>query len=206
MYFGKQKISKYVTAVGVFLLVFAASFTVLYYFNFVPNELQNADTADVPFNVATTTTIGKKEYDLPVKITIDKIGVDAIIQNPDTTNIYTLDDLLTHGAVRYPGSGVPGSGNMFLFGHSTSLTIVHNQAYRTFDNLKNLKAGDLIEVYSGSKKYTYSVTGVSLVHSQDTVIDIGNPKNMITISSCNTLGAKEERYLVQGDYIGSSAI
>jgi len=203
---GKQKISRYALIVGMFLLIFAVSFTVLYVLNFVPSEIQNEDITTVPFNIASTTTVGKKQVELPIKITIDKIGVDSIIQNPDTTNIYTLDDLLLHGAVRYPGSGVPGEGNMFLFGHSTSFKIVHNKAYQTFDNLKDLKAGDIITVYSTTKKYNYAVTGVSLVHSQDAVIDIGSKKNMITLSSCNTLGAKEDRYLVQGDYVGSSAI
>ncbi len=206
MNFGKQKISTYAIIVGVFLFVFAVSFTILYVFNFVPTELQNEDITDVPFNVASTTAVGKKQVELPVKIVIDKIGVNSIIQNPDTTNIYALDDLLLHGAVRYPGSGTPGQGNMFLFAHSTSFKVVHNQAYKTFDNLKDLQAGDVITVYSETKKYNYTVTKVSLVHSQDAIIDISTSKNMITLSSCNTLGAKEDRYLVEGSFTGSVKI
>src|ERR1035437_6656669 len=136
-----------------FLGVFAVSFGVLYLLNFVPNELIDQNITTEPVGVASTTTIGKKQYELPIRISIEKIGVNAIVQNPTTTNIYTLDDLLLHGVVRYPGSGVPGEGNMFFFGHSTGLKLVNNQAFREFNNLKNLVADDTILVYSESRVY-----------------------------------------------------
>ncbi len=200
------KFNKIAIGALIFTIVFGVSFVVLYLLNFVPDELVSQNITVVPSDTASTTTIGQKQFDLPVKIVIEKIGVNSIIQNPSTTNILALDDLLTHGAVRYPGSGLPTEGNMFLFGHSTSFKVVNNQAYKTFNNLKLLSAGDMITIFSETKKYTYSVTKVSLVNSQDTVIDLNVKKPILTLSSCNTLGAKEQRYVVEADYVGNTSI
>src|ERR1035437_9880523 len=115
-------------AAAFFLFVFALSFSVLYFLNLVPTELLDQNITTEPTDVVSTTTVGNKQYELPIYITIKAIGVNSIVQNPTTTNVDALDALLLHGAVRYPGSGLPGQGNMFFFGHSTGLKIVNNQA------------------------------------------------------------------------------
>ena len=189
-----------------FLCVFAISFFVLYLLNFVPNELKDQSLPASPNGTDPTIAIGHSQYELPLRISIEKIGVDSIVQNPTTTNIYALDDLLLHGVVRYPGSGLPGKGNMFLFGHSTGLKLVKNQAFREFNNLKNLVAGDVILVYSGKHIFTYKVNNVKLVNSNDVTIDFSVKKNMLTLSTCNTFGQKEERYVVEADFVGSRAL
>ena len=187
-----------------FLCVFAISFAVLYLLNFVPSELQDQNTTTLPTDTASTTTIGQKQYELPVRIAIEKIGVNSIVQNPTTTNIYALDDLLLHGVVRYPGSGLPGQGNMFFFGHSTGLKLVNNQAFREFNNLKNLVAGDTILVYSDTHVYTYKVNNVRMTNADEVLVDFSVKKNMLTLSTCNTFGQKQERYVVEADFVGSS--
>lgn len=189
-----------------FLCVFAISFTVLYFLDMVPNEIREQDITVKSSGVASTTTVGKKQYELPVKIIIEKIGVNSIIQNPTTTNIYTLDELLLKGVVRYPGSGLPGEGNMFLFGHSTGLKVVKNQAFKAFNNLKNLAAGDVISVYSDKHVYTYKVNNVKLAKSSDVLVDFSVKKNMLTLSTCNTFGQKEDRYVVEADYVGERGL
>jgi len=189
-----------------FLVVFAISFAVLYLLNFVPNELQDQNITTEPTDVASTTIVNKKEYELPIRISIEKIDVNSIVQNPTTTNIYALDDLLLHGVVRYPGSGLPGEGNMFFFGHSTGLKIVNNQAFKEFNGLKNLLAGDKISVYSDKHIYTYTVNNVRLANSSDVLVDFSVKKNMLTLSTCNTFGQKQERYVVEADFVGSSAL
>lgn len=189
-----------------FLCVFALSFFVLYLLNLVPNELKDQNIAAEPTGTASTTTIGKKQYELPVRITIEKIGVNSIVQNPTTTNVYALDELLLKGVVRYPGSGLPGEGNMFFFGHSTGLKLVNNQAFKAFNNLKNLVKGDTILVYSDNHVYTYKVNNVELANSKDVLVDFSVKKNMLTLSTCNTFGQKEERYVVEADYAGERAL
>jgi sortase (surface protein transpeptidase) len=107
----------------------------------------------------------------PTRIVISKIGVDATISNPSTTNVTTLDEYLKLGAVRYPGSGLLGVGNMFIFGHST-----------------------------GAKIYRYMVSSVVLVDQTRALVEF-NDKNMLTLSTCNTFGAKSERYVVEANYL-----
>lgn len=206
MKFGKILHRDLVKAAIFFMGVFVISFGVLYLLNFVPNELKDQSITAEPSGVASTTTIGKKQYELPVRISIEKIGVNAIVQNPTTTNIGELDDLLLHGVVRYPGSGLPGEGNMFFFGHSTGLKLVNNQAFKAFNNLKNLAAGDTVLVYGDAHVYTYKVNNVKLADDKDVLVDFSVKKNMLTLSTCNTFGKKEERYVVEADYVGSANI
>lgn len=189
-----------------FLCVFAFSFFVLYLLGFVPNELKEESISATSTGTASTTVVGQKQYELPVRIAIEKIGVNAVVQNPTTTNVYELDDLLLHGAVRYPGSGFPGEGNMFLFGHSTGLKLVKNQAFKTFNDLRKLVAGDEVLVYSDSRVYTYKVNNVKLTKDTDVLVDFSVKKNMLTLSTCNTFGQKEERYVVEADYVRSAEI
>ncbi len=138
----------------------------------------------------------------PTRIVIDKIGVDVSISNPNTTNVTTLDEYLKQGAVRYPGSGLLGSGNMFIFAHSAeAYVILHNMNLKAFNKLEDLKLGDMIKVYSATKVYQYMVSSVTLVNESQALVDFGNQKNMLTLSTCNTFGARTDRYVVTADYI-----
>lgn len=194
-----------------FVCVFAISFGALYLMGFVPAELREendaaASSTGAVSSVTFATSTIQKQSELPTRIKIEKIGVNALVQNPTTTNVYALDDLLLHGAVRYPGSGLPGEGNMFFFGHSTGIKLVKNPAFKTFNNLKNLVAGDTVLVYSNSHVYTYKVNNVKLVDSKDALVDFSVKKNMLTLSTCNTFGQKEERYVVEADYVGKAGL
>ncbi len=153
---------------------------------------QNHITIDTPI---------KKPAEVPTRIIIKKIGVDTIVSNPNTTDVKTLDDYLLRGAVHYPGSGLIGEGNMFIFGHSSSLSVVKNQAFKAFNGLRNLAAGDEIEIYAGTNKYIYKVNKVTLVDGKQALVDFGVTKNMLTLSTCNTFGAKTERYVVEADFV-----
>ncbi len=141
--------------------------------------------------------------DLPTRIIIDKIGVNIAVRNPASSSTQVLDDELLRGAVRYPGSGTIGHGNMFLFGHSTGIKIVNNQAYKAFNHLKDLKAGDSIKVLSGTKVYLYKVNTVKLADSDKVVVDIASTKNMLTLSTCNVFGEKQERFIVEATFVGA---
>jgi len=137
----------------------------------------------------------------PTRIVIEKIGVDAIVSNPNTTNVATLDEYLKQGAVRYPGSGLSGVGNMFIFGHSTGRAVVVNQAYKAFNGLKDLMIGDIIKVYGKDKIYAYRVSSVTVVNQSQALVEFGNKKDMLTLSSCNSFGSKDDRYVVEAEYI-----
>ena len=114
-----------------------------------------------------------KSAEQPTRIQIQEIGVDVSIANPNSTDVKVLDDYLLRGVVRYPGSGLVGAGNMFIFGHSTGYTVVQNQAFKAFNGLKNLQAGDQIFVYSSSGKHEYRVSSVRLVDETQALVEFG---------------------------------
>ncbi len=186
-----------------FLLIFFVTFTGLYFAGLVPSELQtNSDgIAGELFPSAEPEAVGEE----PVQIVIKSIGVNAVVANPTTTDTKVLDDALLHGAVRYPGSGLAGKGNMFLFGHSTGYKVVHNQAYKTFNDIKTLKKGDSISVFSKENEYLYEVDKVTLVDADKALVEFGTGDKKLTLSTCNTFGEKQERYVVEASYIGSRA-
>ncbi|MEI6042284.1 MAG: sortase [bacterium] len=135
--------------------------------------------------------------DLPVRIVIEKAGVDTKIMNPESSSVTFLDNELSKAPVRYPGSGTLSSGNIFVFGHSTGFKVVQNQAFKVFNNIKNLKNGDQIMVYSQSgKSHIYSVTDVKEVSKNDTYIKFDASKPSITLSTCDSFGQASDRYVV----------
>ena len=183
--------------VFVFIVTFLVTFTALVVINLIPAEIQGSLPA----------VIQKEEKgENPVRIIIPKIGTDVRISNPVSRDIAVLDAALLQGAVHYPGSGLLGKGNMFLFGHSTSYSIVNNPAYKAFNNLKKLEVGDRIEVDSQSKRYWYSVRSVTLENADKALVDFTKTEKMLTLSTCNTFGAKQERYVVEADYVSSEAL
>ncbi len=205
-----------------------ASFALLYFIGGVPDELRVLDaekpvpavvtTIDNTSQASTTPPVtpaavplktlpatGKKlDYsygpDYPVRILIDKIAVDTSVSNPISTNVDFLNNALLKGAVRYAGSGTLGHGNMFIFAHNTGIKIVNNQAYKAFNHLKNLAAGDTIRVQSTDAEYIYTVTSVKLVDSSQSWVTFSNDRNMLTLSTCDVFGEKQDRYVVEATF------
>jgi LPXTG-site transpeptidase (sortase) family protein len=115
-------------------------------------------------------------------------------------------DLLT-GAVHYPTSAELGEdGNVVLFGHSSYLPIVKNQAYKTFDGIQKLAVGDLVTVYSSTTAYTYAVRTVAKESANDAIIPLTVDGRVLTLSTCNSFGEKTDRFVVTADFVGSEAI
>ncbi len=145
--------------------------------------------------------------ELPVKIVIPKINLSATIANPTTTDTATLDQDLLSGAVRYPTSARLGEdGNVVLFGHSSYLPIVGDEAYKTFDGIQKLVAGDAIIVYSSDMEYDYQVESMTKENANDAAIPLSVPGKELTLSTCDSFSAKTDRFVVVADFVGSHAI
>lgn len=140
----------------------------------------------------------------PVRIIAERLDIDVRILNPESADIETLDAALLEGAVRYPGSGdLEDVSNMFLFGHSTGFRVVQNESFKAFNGLKNARTGDLIRVQSATKEYVYRVTDVSLVDAADALVSLSSSEKKLTLTTCNSFGAKEERFVVEAAFVGS---
>ena len=183
-----------------FVLILSFSLAVLYGLGWVPAELDGGTDSGLSgiMNKYRVLSTVKEKQILPSHISIPQIGVNVSVSNPDSDNVDILDEYLKSGAVRYPGSGALNIGNMFLFAHSTSFKVVHNQAYKAFNDLKSLKNGDEIEVLGENEKtYVYKVSGVKLASDKDVLVRFDRTEHMLTLSTCNTFGKKEERYVVE---------
>lgn len=204
----------------IFIGTFGVSVVVLGFLGFIPHEFEK-ETRDDTFAAQINTyafrglgledSNGESEYarpltskgQLPYRLVASSIDLDIPIQRPASDDYGVLDNALLRGAVYYPGSGLAGQGNIFIFGHSTSFKAVNNKAYQIFNRIKELKPGDTIEVYGETKVYTYKVREVNLVNANAALVDFSPGKNMLTLSTCNSFGNKSDRYVAEADLVDS---
>jgi len=143
----------------------------------------------------------------PVKVEIPSLKLSVTIANPTTTDVKALDALLLKGAVRYPTSAKLGeNGNVVLFGHSSYLPIVGNQAYKAFNGIQKLKQGDTVTVYSSGTAYTYAVRTMRKESANDAVIQLSVTGRVLTLATCDSFGAKSDRFVVTADFVESHLI
>lgn len=210
---------------GIFLGVFLVTCIILNFLGFIPNEfeVQTQDntiatqieqstfqnlglTGTSSAEVNSSQIISSPKGETPLRIVAPSINLDADVVHPSSDDYTVLDNSLTHGPVYYPGSGLAGEGNVFIFGHSTGYRIVNNKAYQVFNNIKNLKAGDEIDLFGLKKKYVYKVGDVSLVNATQELVDFSDKKNMLTLSTCNSFGQKTDRYVAEAYLVSIDSI
>jgi LPXTG-site transpeptidase (sortase) family protein len=140
----------------------------------------------------------------PVRVVAKDIGLDAVVTNPTSTNVDTLDQALTLGAVRYPTSAMLGvDGTVLLFGHSSYLPVVYHQYYKTFNKIQDLKPGEAISVYSGATEYRYSVVGVRVADATEDVIELSATGKHLVLVTCDSFASKTNRFVVTADFVGT---
>jgi LPXTG-site transpeptidase (sortase) family protein len=191
-----------------FALTFVVLFGLCYLFLAMVDALPNppatqdsAQSTDTPQDVAPGTA------ELPVRVVAKDVGLDTKVVNPESTDIDTLNKAVDEAAMRYPGAAKLGEqGTVLLFGHSSYLPIVHNQVYKTFNGIQNLKNGQVISVYSGTTEYRYAVTGVRLANATEDVVELPSDGKHLTLVTCDSFGTKSDRYIVTADFAGSYAL
>ena len=192
---------------GVSVAIFAGSLFTLSALGLLPST--RAAAPEVVLGaapVASSTPVMRAED--PVKIVIPTIGLSATVANPVTTDIKILDQNLLTGAVRYPTSARLGeTGNVVIFGHSSYLPVVGNQAYKAFNGIQKLVAGDTVTVYSSDTAYIYQVTSVSKQSAaSDAGINLAVTSRVLTLATCDSFGAKTDRFIVTADFVESHPI
>ncbi len=146
---------------------------------------------------------------LPTRIVIPVVDIDAPISNPNTTDIDALDRELLNAVVRYPGSGSLGKdGNMLVFGHSTGYRTVKNKMFKVFNRLKDLEPGNFIKLINGNTEYVYIVNNLKHEKASNVTVDFVTEPGVkrLTLSTCDSFGAKSDRWIVTADFIGSFPI
>jgi len=140
----------------------------------------------------------------PTRIRIASIGLDLPVSNPQTRDLEELDEVLKDGPARYVDSALLGAkGNVLIFGHSSHLPVVHNQMYKAFNKIPNLKEGAAISVEAGGKEFLYTVTSITKVDADEGIIDLSPNGQKLTIVTCDTLTGKSSRYVLEAEFVGS---
>lgn len=192
-----------------FIAIFALTYGVLYALKLIPKEINETGETSVFDSLRqnaleTLSGEGQKTIEevgsMPVNLQIPAVSIDINIENPNTTNPILLDEYLKKGIVRYPGSGLLGRGNTLLFGHSSNWEVVKNPNYKALNGIEKLEKGDEIKVSSKDAVYVYKVITVRMAKAEEIRIDFDETKNMITLSTCNTFGAKQDRYIVEAEF------
>jgi LPXTG-site transpeptidase (sortase) family protein len=153
------------------------------------------------------TAVAQTQSELPVRVAASAVGMDIKVLNPNSTNVEKLDEALLSGAVRYPTSAKLGvNGTVLLFGHSSYLPIVHNQNYKGFNGIQNLKKGDTISVYSGTTEYRYSVVSVRVADATEDVVELPTTGKHLVLVTCDSFSKKTSRFVVTADIVGTYSL
>jgi LPXTG-site transpeptidase (sortase) family protein len=188
-----------------FLLYLAA-----YGFGLVPSTLQYQNNALATTSTTTESsqTVSNLETEpeiptneLPQSVQIPAINIETRVQNPTSKTVGVLNRYLSQSAVRYPGSGHPGNGNMFIFGHSSGLDSVLNQAYKTFNRLEDLQEGEKIYITTDTGTFEYAVSTVEKKKDSAAYVPFDTEKDLLTIATCDNFGTKEDRIIVRAEFI-----
>lgn len=192
-----------------FALAFVAFFLMTVWFlgrvDALPDPLKtNTTEAQAATAVSNETPVKVAATELPVRVSAPKIGLNVTIKNPSSTNVDALDEALLSGSVRYPGSAKLGeNGTVLLFGHSSYLPVVHNQAYKAFDGIQNLKSGDTISVYSSTLEYRYAVEKVEVANANEDVVELRKDAQYLTLVTCDSFTKKTDRFIVTAKFVGA---
>lgn len=192
---------------GVFFAVMLVSYGFLYAIDFYP-EPEGEETIPVEESATSTDSMAREDTaalvpagataELPDTIHIDALNKSIPVLNPTSPTIAALDNALLDGVVRHPESAHFGDvGNIFILGHSSYLPNVFNKNYQAFNGIQELTWGDTIRLESADAEYTYRVERVYRAKAHELVVPTNWGSPRLTLATCNTLGAKEDRFIVE---------
>jgi sortase A len=124
---------------------------------------------------------------------IDKINLKL----PILTGATVKNMLISVSSIAHTGKA-GAVGNYAIAGH-------RNRTYgKNFNRLDEVKVGDLIQVDTGSKLYTYKVQSKLYVKPADVWVLEGNGKDReITLITCNPMKNPTQRLVVKGKLVDS---
>lgn len=127
-----------------------------------------------------------------------RIEIPAIGVNHQT---YEGIDLATinYGPSHWPGKPLPGQvGNTVFPGHRTTFS-------RPFFDLDKLVPGNEVIFTTPAGRFTYRVTGTTIVRSTDTYVVDNTPGATFTLLACHPKGSARQRIVVKGNLVAAPA-
>lgn len=194
---------------GAFLLAFFAMFAMVVFFLGAVDALPESAEAQIATTPEESVAIvPPAQPEEPMRVAAKAVGVDTPVSNPSSSDVDILDAALLKGAVRYPASALLGQeGTVVLLGHSSSLPIVQNRAYKAFNDVQKLEVGEIISVYSGLIEYRYAVTGVRLANIDTDTVALQSEGKHLALITCDLRDkSKKARFIVEADFVGAYAI
>lgn len=187
-----------------FALTFICLFVLTYIFLGMVDALPEPRVGDVGPTQTEPRPVQGDARELPTRVVISDIGVDWRVLNPTETDLDTLNAAVDEAPMRWPTSGLLGQdGTVALFGHSSHLPIVHNQAFKAFNGIEKLKKGQVISVYSATTEYRYKVVGVRVASADEDVVELPADGKYLALVTCDNFGSKSDRYVVTADFAGA---
>jgi LPXTG-site transpeptidase (sortase) family protein len=193
------------TFVLVFFGIITLTYGILFAIDFIPEAPEVTEKTE-ELSPAPTVEIVRDEVKsldpTPNRIIIDKLDREIVILNPDTSTIEALDAALLEGVVRHPDSADFGQeGTMFLLGHSSYLPNVFNKNFQAFNGIQKLTWGDRIRVQSSDTEYVYRVDRVYETKASEAEIEIVTGEPKLALATCDSFGAKDDRFVVEATLI-----
>lgn len=144
--------------------------------------------------------------ELGARIEIPRINVQAPVQIGKGTAEWQIQRSLQDGVVHYDAGPLPGEpGNVVIFGHSSGQLWAPGNFKFIFTLLDKLEAGDVIYVYNGGIRYTYTVSGSQVVAPSDVGVLNPGPKNELTLITCTPVGTSTNRLIVSAEQTAPAA-
>lgn len=126
-----------------------------------------------------------ESYQIPQRIIIPSLGLDAPIVWPEDTSEPALQKALERGVVFWPNSSLPeDKGTMIILGHSSAYPWYKGDYGSIFSLLNKLNIGDEINIYSPNKKYTYQIASKEINLPKNLTIENQERESVLYLLSC----------------------
>ncbi len=130
------------------------------------------------------------------RVVVESVGIDSEVRTVGYSfaNGRLQYDVPRLDAGQYVGTAAPGdAGNTVIGGH-----VSNRGGSAVFEHLPGVKAGDVIQVYSGDRLFRYSVTEIKVVAAEATSVMGQTHDATLTLITCFPGQDYSERLVVVG--------
>lgn len=178
----KKKVDTHFLRYRVLGLIFILlALTVLLLPSYLPKSKPNTIN---PIKINAGLFSSKLTGEEPVQILIPNVGIDLKVVDASIVNGYwqLSDNTASYGL----GSGLPGTkSNTVIFAHARE---------GLFYNLKDVKLGDIVYVFTKNKWFRYKVSKITAVYPNQTDVIMPTKNETLTLYTCT--GFYDEKRLV----------